>query len=103
MNVFNFHRLDLTCEHCSQSAVSHLSALSFCLIGLVSRIKKRCFRIIRKIPFVGATVSTSVKSVPLFLSDFYESLLDDFICNRVGRGRGGGEGETFNILSIMCS
>lgn len=40
----------------------------FCLIGLTSRIKKQCFRLIRKIPFVGMAVSISNKSLPSFLS-----------------------------------
>ncbi len=38
------------------------------LIGLASRIKKQCFRLIRKIPFVGGAVSISGKSVPSFPS-----------------------------------
>lgn len=40
----------------------------FWLIGLISRIKKQCFRLIRKIPFIGATVSISSESVPFFPS-----------------------------------
>lgn len=39
----------------------------FWLIGLTSRIKKQCFRLIRKIPFVGGAVSISGKSLPFFI------------------------------------
>lgn len=63
-------------------------------IGLTSRIKKQCFRIIRKIPFIGGAVSISGDSVPSFYSwcaltywpYSYESLLDDWIQTWMGAG-----------------
>lgn len=68
-------------------------SLLVCLpIGLFSRIKKQCFRIIRKIPFIGGAVSISGDFVPSFyswcalpfLSVSYESLFDDWIRARMG-------------------
>lgn len=35
------------------------SALSLRFAGLVSRVKRQCFRLIRKIPFVGVSVSAA--------------------------------------------
>lgn len=70
----------LTRDYRSESAVllsavacmevfDHSCFLSaFWLIGLISRIKKQCFSLIRKIPFVGGAVSISGDSVPSFPS-----------------------------------